>query len=64
MSVADLIEELKKYPPHIPVKVLLSSVITGPESGGEPVQINLGPEEALEAGAVIFEGNHVLIESR
>jgi hypothetical protein len=64
VSVADLIEELKKYPPYIPVKVLTSHVITGPESGGEAVEIDLGPEDALEADVVIFEGSHVLIESK
>ena len=63
MTVGDLIEELGKHPRWAPVRVLTSHCWAGvPE--GEPTPIELSPEDALEADVVIFEGNHVLIESK
>lgn len=67
MTVADLIDELKKYSPHLPVKVMLSEVYGGFNDSGEFVddmRIPLTKEDALDADVVRHEGNHVLIESK
>lgn len=64
MNVRDLIDELSRLPPHLPVKVLLSEVIMLPQEGGEPYEVTLSAEDAIEADRVRYEGNHILIESR
>ena len=59
MTVADVIAELQRYPQHLPVRVLVSSVIVCDETGeGE---IHLSEFDATEATDVRFEGGHVLV---
>lgn len=60
MTVADLIAELQKYPPHKPVRVRIDSFVSDTEVGEVIV---LGPEWAIEAIAVVYEGSHVSIEA-
>lgn len=67
MNVRDLIDELSKYPPHMPVRVTLSEICGGFNDKGEfrdDMVIPLGREEAIEADRVTHQGNHILIESR
>lgn len=67
MNVRDLIDELSKYPPHMPVRVTLMEIYGGYDDSGEfrdDMVIPLGKEEAIEADRVSHEGNHVLILSR
>lgn len=62
MNVADLIAELSKYPDHLPVKVLLSTVIISGDH--EPYEEPLCENDAIEAEVVRPGGNHVLIVSK
>lgn len=64
MSVADLIAELTQYPPHLPVRVVLSEVVMLPQEGGDPYRQPLTKDDAIEADNVRHEGNHILIESK
>ena len=50
MTVAEIIEELRKLPPHAPVRIA--------EAGWDG-------DELVDAdvGAVTWEGNHVLLQS-
>ena len=66
MTVRDLIEELSKYPPHMPVKVTLDHIYGGFNDKGEfhgDMPIPLGRAEAMPAYNVRNEGTHILIES-
>jgi methanogenic corrinoid protein MtbC1 len=66
MNVEQVIEELSKYPRHLPVKVLLSEVYGGYVDGqfNDEICMDLCPEDAIEADYVRYEGQFVLIESK
>ena len=66
MNVREVIEELSKYPQHLPVKVLLSEVYGGYCDGQfvDDLVMDLCPEDAIEADYVRYEGQFVLIESK
>lgn len=61
MSVADLIAELKQFPQHLPVKVVLSEVIHFGELGEWSEK--LCDDDAIAAYEVRNMGGHVLIRS-
>jgi hypothetical protein len=63
VTVADLIAELQRYPGHLPVKVAISEVACPNESGDIRFHF-LTRDDAIEAEAVVFEGTHVLLESK
>jgi hypothetical protein len=60
VSIADLIAELQKYPPHKEVRVRIDSFVVDTEVGETVV---VGPAYAVAADAVIYEGSHVSIEA-
>jgi len=62
MTVADLIEDLKKMPQRLPVRVVLSEVYIKDESGETmmPLCIN----DASEAAYVRHEGSFILIQGK
>lgn len=65
VTVADLIDELKRMPQHQPVKVLISEVYGGNDDTGQfngEMVIPLNIEDAIEAYSVRWEGNFVLIK--
>ena len=61
MTVADLITELRKYPPHKPVRVRIDTFVVDTEIGE---QVVVGPRNAIDVDVVIYEGNHVSIEGQ
>lgn len=63
MTVAEAIAELQRLPPHLPVKVALSNIWMV-DDHGEPYELHLDRNDAIEADTVRYEGSHVLIESR
>lgn len=62
MTVSELIRELQAMPPQLPVRVLLSGVWIGDESGYH--EIELIELDAIEADMVRHCGPYVLIESK
>ena len=65
MNAKDLIDELSKYPPHTPVKVLLGAIYGGYNDAGQFVddmEINLTISDATDAYDVRYEGTYVLIK--
>lgn len=61
MTIGDLLDELAKYPRHMPVHVVMESVWLNDELGSH--QIFIEKSEAQPLDRVTFEGNHVLLES-
>jgi hypothetical protein len=60
MTVAELIEELRKLPPHAPVWI--QQLIQYTDKNGEPVGVSLpDPEAEVNIRDVRWEGNHVEI---
>lgn len=64
MNVRDVISELQQYPPHMPVKIVISSVMMPPSNEHGPYEAPLSRDDAMEADRVTHQGNHVLIESK
>ena len=62
MTAAEVIAELMKFPPHMPVKVVTSECYFADESGES--QITLCEEDATEADYVRYQGNHILIQGK
>lgn len=62
MTVADLIAELKQYPPAKPVRVVIGSVYHADESG--ETDLPLCDDDATEADEVRNMGSHILIRGR
>ena len=62
MTAAEIIAELIKFPPNLPVRVVTQSVYHADESGES--QITLCEQDATEADYVRYEGNHVLIQGK
>ena len=60
MNASQLIEELKRLPGHLPVRVCLSEVVLD----GDGILMLSSDCDAIEADVVIHEGNHILIESK
>lgn len=60
MSISDLIAELQRYPSYLQVRVNIDSFEVEDEAGWHVI---MGPGEAIAARCVIYEGNHVVIES-
>jgi len=63
MIVSELIAELQRLPPYLPVKILIAEISEHDGESGERIYITLSPEDARTAHTVIHEGNYVLIES-
>jgi hypothetical protein len=61
VNIADLIAELSRYPGHMPVKVVLSEVITLTELG--EFDGPLCDEDSIIAAEVVHKGDHILIRS-
>lgn len=59
MTIADLIAELQRLPQHLPVRVLMSSIITITEFGED--EIRPSDAEAIPATEVKYEGGHVTV---
>lgn len=67
MNNGDLIDELSRYPRHLPVKVVLSEICGGgdaQEINDDAPPIKLCKEDAIEAAFVTHEGAFLLIESK
>ena len=69
MTIAELMEHLTRYPSHLPVKILLSEVLvqdtdTNGKATSDFYPLILCESDAIEADRVLFNGNHVLIESK
>jgi hypothetical protein len=62
MNVGQLIEELRKFPPHRPVRVVPSEVFFADEVGEG--SLNLCDDDATEADEVHDRGSYVLIQGR
>lgn len=60
MNVEQLIAELRKHPPHLPVRVVPSEVYFADENGES--NISLCVEDATEADEVSWQGGFVLIQ--
>lgn len=61
MTVSDLIEELGRMPPSLPVKVLLSEVVV-PYEDGELDTIYTEETDALPLDRVQHAGAYVLLQ--
>lgn len=62
MNVASLIEDLKQYPPHLPVYIFVHEIYLADESGD--TMMPLAPEcDSMEAKDVKYDGCCVRIES-
>jgi hypothetical protein len=67
MTVADLIDELKRQPGYLPVKVVLTEIYGCYDDTGkfrDDKAMVLSPEDAIEADVVRHEGQFVLIQSK
>ena len=67
MTVGDLVEELKKQPQYLPVKVMLTEIYgTNNEQGQfvDDLKVNLTEQDAIEAEYVRHEGTFILIVSK
>jgi hypothetical protein len=67
MNNGDLIDELSRYPRHLPVKVVISEIYGAQDLAGDfndEYRIELNREDAIEAEAVVHEGAFLLIESK
>lgn len=67
MNVRDLMDELSRYPPHMPVKVLIPVIYGAYGQDGQfkdDREIVLSVDDATEAYTVRHQGNHVLIEGK
>jgi hypothetical protein len=67
MTNGELIEELSRYARHLPVKVVISTFYGAYDATGQFVddlEIDLSPEDAIEASHVTHGGNFLLIESK
>lgn len=62
MNVQQVIEELQKWPPHAPVRVVSGDVYFADESGES--MIPLCVEDATEADEVSGQGGFVLIRGK
>ena len=62
MNVAQLIEELRKFPAHRPVRVVPSEVFFADEAGDG--MMGLCDEDATEADEVHDRGAYVLIQGK
>lgn len=62
MTVADLIQELLRFPAHKPVRVVISEFQMLDEAGD--YFINLSDEDAEEIDAATDMGSHILIRGR
>jgi hypothetical protein len=62
MTVGDLIDELRRYPMHKPVRVVISEFhMVGAD--GDWVA-NVGDDDAQDVDAAVNMGSHVLIRGR
>ena len=62
MKVTELITELQKMPPNMPVRVVVESVTHVGEFGDE--EISLNDSDAMESDTVQNVGNCVLVKGR
>lgn len=62
MTVADLIQELRRFPAHKPVRVVISEFQMLDEAGD--YFVNLSYEDAEEIDAATDMGSHILIRGR
>lgn len=62
MTAAEIIAELQKFPPHLPVRVVTTEVYHADELGES--QITLCEEDATEADFVSYQGTHILIQGK
>lgn len=63
MTVTELIEELKRLPPHLPVRVMPESITLRDEHGEGDVP--LWPAlDATEVDFVRYEGSYVLVQGK
>ena len=60
MTVSDLIEELQRMPPSLPVKMLMTDIIMIDEQG--EYSISLSEEDAETVGYVQNAGGYVLMK--
>ena len=67
MTVGELIDELRKQPQYLPVKVMLTEIYgTNDETGQfvDDLQVTLTSDDAIEAEYVRHEGTFILIVSK
>jgi len=67
MTVQQLIDELKLFPGYLPAKVVVTTIYgTNDEIGQfrDDLEVNLSPEDAIEADRVSHEGAFILITSK
>ena len=60
MNVAEVIEELKKLPAHLPVRAFMSTVYFADETG--ETEIHPVAEEAQEVTAIHWRGHDVCFD--
>lgn len=67
MNVQDLIDELSKMPPHLPVRVFIPTVYGGNDGDGNfdpDLEVHLSKDcDSWDADKVRYEGGHILIEA-
>lgn len=62
MTVADLIQELRRFPAHKPVRVVISELQMLDEAGD--YFVNLSDEDAEDIDAATDMGSHVIIRGK
>ena len=62
MTIADLIQELRRFPAHKPVRVVISEFQMLDETGD--YFVNLSDEDAEEIDAATDMGSHVIIRGK
>lgn len=63
MTVTDLIEELKRIPPHLPVRVMPESITLCDENGESEITLEASCD-ATEVDFVRYEGSYVLVQGK
>ncbi len=62
MTAAEIIAELMKFPPHLPVRVVICNIARSDELGDYDVLVH--PSEGTEADIVRYEGSYILIQGK
>ena len=62
MTVSELITELQKCAPSLPVRVVSGDLNHGDEAGDYTVMIT--PDDATEADSVRYEGSYILVQGK